>query len=128
MGVIETEYSEIRQLRQDIIDGKIDHEKAALIMKTYTESGKRVDQYIKVVALTINHGKSARQIIAKNIISEGTAIDVCTPQIQEKIKCPAKGDRLVSRDECLDFSGESRNIDKCQKCDNFITTRRQLAP
>ena len=125
MGVIETEYMEIRQITKDILSGKLDKETAALALKAYSESGKRVDQYLKVVALTINHGKSARQIITKNIISDGVAIDLSTPEIEEKIKCPEQGDKLITRGECLDYSGDECNIDNCQKCEQFSVTRKQ---
>jgi hypothetical protein len=128
MGVIETEYNEIRQITKDILSGKINKETAALALKAYSESGKRVDQYLKVVSLTINHGKSARQIIAKNIISEGTAINMGTSQIEETFKCPAKGDLLIGRENCLDYSGSENHIGTCQNCEQFAVTRKQIFP
>lgn len=128
MGVIETEYLEIREITKGILSGAIKPEIGALALKGYSESGKRVDQYLKVISLTINHGKSARQIIAKNIISEGTAIDMNSPTIEEKVKCAAMGDTLVSRTDCLDFSGDEKRILGCQKCEHFATTRKQIFP
>lgn len=128
MGVIETEYTEIRQITKDILAGKIDKETASLALKAYSESGKRVDQYLKVVSMTINHGKSARQIVNKNIISEGSAINMGLSQIEETFKCPAKGDLLINRDTCLDYSGDHRHIDGCQGCEQFAVTRKQVCP
>ena len=130
MGVIEVEFSEIRSLTKAILAGAIDKETAALALKGFSESGKRVDQYIKVVAMTINHGKSARQLVDKNIISSGSAIDMFddSARIEEKVKCPAAGDLLVSRGECLDYSGDNQHIGSCQKCGHFTTTRKQLFP
>ena len=125
MGVIETEYQEIRQITKGILAGTIDKETAALALKAYSESGKRVDQLLKCYSMVISHGKAARQIVAKNIISEGTAIDMGLNQIEEKFKCPAKGDLLMNREDCLDYSGEEQHIDFCQQCPQFVTTRRQ---
>ena len=78
--------------------------------------------------MVISHGKAARQVIQKNIISEGTAIDMGLNQIEQTFKCPAKGDLLIKRFDCLDYSGDLDNIDKCQNCEHFATTRRQVCP
>jgi len=126
MGVIETEYSEIRDITKGILAGTIDKETAALVLKSYSESGKRVDQLLKVYSMVISHGKAARQVITKNIISEGTAIDMGLTQIEQKFKCPAKGDILVDRLCCLDYSGEERHIETCQNCEHFSVTRKQV--
>ena len=128
MGVIETEYSEIREITKGILAGTINHETAALALKAYSESGKRVDQLLKVYSMVISHGKAARQVIQKNIISEGTAIDMGLTQIEQTFKCPAKGDLLIHRLDCLDYSGDSKHIDYCQKCEHFTTTRKQVCP
>ena len=128
MGVIETEYSEIRELTKKILAGTIDKETATLALKGYSECGKRTDQYLKVVSMTINHGKAMTKIVNKNIISNDGAIDAGVSAIDEKIKCPAHGEALIDRDHCLDFSGESRNIDSCQQCQHFGTTRKLFRP
>jgi hypothetical protein len=130
MGVIETEYLEIRNITKGIMSGAISTEQATILLKAYSESGKRVDQYLKVISMTINHGKSARQIINKNIISEGTAIDMGI-QIEETFKCPAKGDILINRETCLDHSGDEKHIYFCQNkdnCEQFSVTRKQTCP
>src|SRR4030067_3166748 len=101
MGVIETEYSEIRELTKKILAGEIKPETANLVLKAYSESGKRVDQLLKVYSLTISHGKAARAIVAKNIISDGTAIDMGLTAEVTVFKCPEKGDNLVTRQGCL---------------------------
>ena len=128
MGIIETEFTEIRQLTKAVLAGTIDKETAALALKGYAESGKRTDQYIKVLSLGINHGnKAMNRIISKNIISEGVAIDTGN-QIEEKIKCPEHGGCLIDRGQCLDYSGLERNLDKCQQCEQFSVTRKYMMP
>ena len=127
MGVIETEYMEIRNITKSILAGTIDKETAALALKAYSESGKRVDQYLKVMSLTINNAKGGKQIVAKNIISEGTAINMGM-QIEETFKCPAKGDLLINRDNCLDYSGSLNHVHECHKCEQYAVTRKQTCP
>lgn len=128
MGIIETEFTEIRQLTKAVLAGTIDKETAALALKGYSESGKRTDQYIKVLSLGINHGnKAMNRIISKNIISEGVAIDTGN-QIEEKVKCPEHGGCLINRGQCLDYSGLERNLDKCQQCEQFSVTRKYMMP
>jgi hypothetical protein len=126
MGIIEIEYTEIREITKKLAAGQIDKETAALLLKAYSESGKRVDQYIKVVTLAINHGnKAINRIVAKNIISDNMAIDV-SGDIEDKLKCPEMGDRLITVDKCLDYSGETHHIDACQKCEHFSMARKRL--
>jgi hypothetical protein len=125
MGVIEIEYSELRELQKKILEGSINKETAALVIKTFSEQGKRIDQYLKVVSLTINHKKAAALLIEKNIVSDGVAIEVGDESLG-KYKCPAKGDALIDAAGCLDFSGMDHNIDSCQMCDRFSKSRKLL--
>lgn len=126
MGVIEVEYSEIRALTKAILAGTVDRETAAVALKGYSESGKRVDQLLKVYSMQIQHDKSARKVVSKNIISEGSAIDMGLSQAEEQIKCSAKGDLMIGRLACLDYSGLDHNIGTCQKCEHFSVTRKQV--
>ena len=134
MGVIETEYLEIRKITKMLeaeLTGKgpkVDKELVNIIFKGYGETAKRTDQYLKTVSMVINHGKSARQIITKNLISENTAIDMGTTELGERFMCPALGDTIICRNDCLDYSGDSRHIDSCQLCEQFAITRKQLCP
>ena len=133
MGVIETEYLEIREITKRILDGTLEKETAALVLKAYSEGGKRIDQYLKVVAMQINCNKAskgilAHNIIGKNIVSDDTAIDMDAVRIEEKIKCPEKGGNLINRDECLDYSGDSDHVSACQKCKHFKITRKRICP
>jgi len=129
MGIIETEYMDIREIRKQLDSGKIDNERALVLMKIYSELGKRVDQTIKLMCLDLNHGAKASKLVnSKNLLSSGTAMQADAPMLEEKVKCPEKGDLLVCRQECLDYSGDSRHIDACQKCDQFSITRKQICP
>jgi len=134
MGVIETEYQELRSLTKKLeaeLTGKgpkVDRELVGLIFKGYGECAKRTDQYLKTVSMVINSGKNARQIIGKNLISENTAIDMSSTEFGERFKCPAKGGLIICREDCLDYSGESKHIEECQRCEQFAITRKQLCP
>lgn len=130
MGLLEQEISEIRNMAKDVMSGKLTPEMAAVQIGFFNQTSKRVSQMIQIAGLTIKEGKNSKaysRMVNANIIGDGLAIQI-EAEHEELIKCPELGGRCIGRNDCLDYSGESRHIDACQKCDQFTTTRKQLAP
>ena len=44
---------------------------------------------------------------------------------QENINCVDRN-MVVTRENCLEYSGEEKNIESCRSCENFKTTRKLL--
>jgi len=63
-----------------------------------------------------------------NILDGSTAIDLGLgdPEL-DKVKCPNDGS-LITRADCLGYSGTSENIEECKSCENFSINRRMLLP
>ena len=46
---------------------------------------------------------------------------------KKKVKCPVHGN-LITRGECLDYSGMADNMDFCAKCEIGMATKNKLLP
>lgn len=42
---------------------------------------------------------------------------------EERVKCEEKQDKLITRSECLEYSGHKEHIDDCKQCEHFSVTR-----
>lgn len=123
MGLIEQEIQEIRKMAKDVMSGQMTPEVAAVQIGFFNQTSKRVSQMIQIAALSAKNKRSANSLVAANVIGDGQAIQIENTDI-EVVKCPEKGDRCISRDECLDYSGSEQNINHCQSCEHFSKTRK----
>lgn len=59
-------------------------------------------------------------------LQDDTAVDLLLGDPEDdKLKCPEQ-DHLITRHECLDYSGEANNHDTCAHCDLGLDTKRKL--
>jgi hypothetical protein len=83
---------------------------------------------VKVWALGAKYGpKTITKIERSNLIGEGSYIDLGTDVDMDTIKCPDL-DAVITREKCLDYSGEKEHMESCSTCDQFNITRRLLMP
>jgi hypothetical protein len=62
------------------------------------------------------------------IMDDTVAVDIGLESAEvDKIKCPYH-DKLITRAECLDFSGTADNFEKCQGCETGKDTKAKLLP
>lgn len=121
MGLLETEINELRQLRMDVRGGKISTEKAVVEIGIYNQVQARAKMIIQVMRMGSESPKSLNRLIKKNLIGEGSAIQVDV----DYVKCQ-KQDKIITRDECLDHSEKTQNNAECSLCENFSATRNIL--
>lgn len=124
MGLLETEIQELRKLSGDVMSGAVKIESAAAMLAIYNQVAKREELLFKVLCLSIKNGKALRLAQVKNLVSINDAIDIDDESTM--VTCPLKGNQVISRSACLDYSGDSRNIDSCQKCEQFEITRQRF--
>jgi hypothetical protein len=126
MGLLEQEIKELRDLQKKVMAGEVSMDQAAMQISISNQVAKRETLIYNIMALNAKFGsKALKPIVGTNLIGNGTAIEV-SGEIEEKIVCPEQGGKCINREECLDYSGSSHNIDKCQKCDQFEITRKQF--
>jgi len=123
MGLIESEISELRGLLDQVRDGKADVQQVSMQLAIYNGVYKREQLMFDIWKESSKRRGILKNVINKNLLASGEAID-CGDGGGIKLACPGKGGLLVDVDACLDFSGDERNIEDCQKCSNFSIVRK----
>ena len=128
-GLIEQEIMELRDLCREFVEGKVTSDNVNTRLSIYNQTAKRMNMLVQVAALSEKHGKGGKgetwkRLNSMNVVDGSIAID--TNSNYDKVKCPQKGGNIVTREECLDYSGENRNIDDCQQCEHFTLARKRI--
>jgi len=125
MGLIETEVTELRELLTSVMDGKTDMKTASMQLAIYSQVAKRERLMFDIWKASGNQKGLMAKATSKNLLERSSAI-VCGSEAGVKFVCPEKGGALISPEHCMDFSGDSKNIDVCQKCENFTVSRKKV--
>lgn len=128
MGLLEQEITEIRQMMRNYDAGKLTTEQIHVKIAMYSQVEKRAKLMLQAFAMAAKHKKSVlTQITQSNLIGDGAAIDLptCGPE-EENVKCPMKDNEIISRQKCLDLSGENKNYEECSGCKVGTATKRLL--
>ena len=124
MGLIEQEIAELKDLREQVKTGKVSLKQAGAEVAVFNQVAKREQLLYNILSLTMKHGSKVQKYAERtNLIGHGTAIATYG---EETLCCPEQGGLCITREGCLDFSGQERNMDNCQKCINFTITRQQV--
>ena len=125
MGLLEQEIKELRKLRKDFVSGKVSADNMYGQLSVYSQIEKRAKQILQAHALAAKFGKPVlNRITQTNLIGNGSCVEAEAMEA-EMIKCPDQ-DRFISRNECLDYSGDSGHYDDCISCEHFKQTRNLL--
>lgn len=126
MGLIETEMNELRGVLKRIDLKTMSDDELHQRMLVYTQMEKRERLVVQVATLGCKYGpKRIEQLRSSNLIGDGSVIDVDTDMEKDTVRCPLN-EKIITRGQCLDFSGLAANIDKCEGCRNYSVTRRKL--
>jgi len=111
----ESVFNEIQQLRRDLLLGKIAPDAYAMQMGGIAQLEK---QQKLMLAGAITERKLKRSLSVD--LNKGTIkIE------QERLECPDLS-MIITREKCLEYSGDEKNIENCRSCENFGTTRKLL--
>ena len=125
MGLLEQEIKELRTLNNQLVKGKITTEAVHARISIYSQTEKRAKMLLQAIALAAKHKHIVGRIVKSNLIGDREAIDINFDKESEKVKCPYKNDSLITRSECLDFSGSGK-IPECDGCEIGNITREKL--
>ena len=124
MALIQEEIKELRKMSKDLSNGKIDIQTVNAQIGIFSQVEKRIKLSIQALAMEAKFkGKVSRDLKALNLLGDKEAIDTGTSREVEMIKCP-NTDKLISRAECLDFSGS--HSDMCVDCEHKSITQNRL--
>jgi len=83
-----------------------------------------VNSVLSAFAVASKNKRAMSSLNKMNILDSSTAVDLMLGNPEEdKIKCPIKDD-LITREECLDYSGSNGN--ECNGCKTGIRTKEIL--
>ena len=129
MGLLEKGIYELRNLRRDYRAGKFTEHQVNTEIAIYSQTEKRAKLLLQA------HTSGAKiksgllnEIFKTNLIGNGEAIDTGNedPEV-DKVKCPEHDD-LITRSECLDYSGDPKHHDECDGCEIGKATKNKLIP
>lgn len=129
MGLLETEIKEMRTALKQFAAGKMTENQFAAAMAVYNQTEKRAKLIIQAIVADARtpRKKIISRLIAKNLMGDESAIDYVADEIgQEKVICIEQQNNLITREDCLTYSGQ--NMSECSDCDHFNITRRLLLP
>lgn len=126
MGLIAEEIRELRQMPKQLSAGVITIDEVRAKLNIYKEVHKRarlmLDIYIACGRPHLIEGR----LHSLNLISKGEMVQSDSNIELEMVKCSMQDGRAITREGCLSFSGEEKNIEDCRGCENFKITRRLL--
>jgi len=128
MSLIADEVQELRQMSKQLAAGKIDAKYVETQMKIYKETHKRADLVLKMLVACNKPHRIANTLHDMNVISKGETVRPVVEIEMETIQCPDRNDKIITRQECFDYSGEQGNLPTCKSCPNFKITRNLILP
>ncbi len=97
-----------------------------LDLRYRSASARLINSAVQIAISDAKHGKRIKHLMDRtNIYSITEAVNTGDPEV-EMIKCPDKDDILITRGECLSFSGSAQNTETCKSCQQFEVTRRVI--
>ena len=111
----ESIFNEIQQLRRDLLSGKITSEVYALQMGGISQLEKQQKHMLTGT-------------IAEHRLKKAIPVDLNRGTVEieeERFECVDRN-MIITRSNCLDYSGSADNIDSCRSCNNYKITRKLL--
>ena len=128
MGLLTQEIKEIRQMIKLYDAGKLTTQQVTDKMKMFKEIRARAQLILSATIACSNPRQIENRLHSLNVISRGEAVQEKSDIEIEYLKCPDQNDKLITRSECLTYSGDSKNYETCKSCNNYKITRDLLCP
>jgi len=80
---------------------------------------------LQAFAVESKNRRVLKSLDKMNIMDEDTALEIMEPG-GDKVKCLFRDNVLMTREECLDYSGS--HIEECSGCPTGISTKTKLLP
>lgn len=118
-------FHDIEQVLVKFQKKQITAEDFGLYLNAAGTMAKFLSVEIAAEKLACSGGKALQRMKAAGNIS--TASIPVTNEVVEMIPCSDRGDSMITHENCLDYSGIAKNIDRCQGCSFFTESRKRLA-
>ena len=110
------------------IDGqdKPDMEVVAAAQRECEAQLKGINSVASLFSVFSKNKRAEKTVGNMGIMDATTTIGMMLgdPEV-DKVKCPIQ-DKIIIRSECLDYSGDAKNMDHCRQCEIGIDTKQKL--
>ena len=128
MLLMDIEVAELDKRRKQFADRKISREEFQAFISATNQIVKCARFDLDVQIARKKHGRGLEKMIKEsNILSGSQILELSVQEVNIRLNCPYHEDS-VSREECLDYSEKEENIEDCQKCEHFSSTRSIMLP
>ncbi len=104
--------------------GKCNPEEVQALVAVSNTAVKWAEFRLKLLSAKDGGKEALRALQKANYVDPDIAINTGKSSEYDTVKCTAKEDAIITRQECLDYSGS--HLDECRDCDHFKTTREVL--
>ena len=111
-----------------IMAGGFNLEEMSAAQKEMELQVKTINAVINACAIASKNKRALAGLERMNIMDDSTAIDLMLGDKEDdSVKCPAQ-DKLITRHDCLDYSGETAHQDECRGCTIGLKNKQMLLP
>ena len=127
MNQIVQMFMESNSRMKKIINGGLHLDQVAALTREFEGQIKLFNAVVSAYSITSKNQRTMKGLNRMNIMDETTAVDLMLgdPEV-DKVKCPLQ-DHLITRSECLDYSGH-HSLDDCKGCEIGKATKDLLLP
>jgi len=123
-------FKESNERMKKLMEGKgtVNLDVIASAQREFEGQIKLINAVVSAYGISSKNKRALTGLQRMNLMDDTTAIDLMLgdPEV-DKVKCP-EHDKLITRAECLDYSGEPKNVGFCSQCDIGKATKRLLLP
>ena len=111
---------------KQIMRGGAKMDEIASMQREFEGQIKLINAVVSAFGIASKNKRAMTGLERMNLMDETTAIDLMLgdPEV-DKVKCP-EHDYLITRSECLDYSGEPKHFEECSNCEIGKATKDKL--
>ena len=128
MGLLSQEIKELRRMVKLFEGNKITVEHVQTKLKIFNETHKRSRLILDAMIACNKPHLVETRLNEFNVLSKGEFVQLPGDIEEETVLCPDQNDAVITRTQCLNYSGDSENMGKCESCQQFKITRNLLLP
>src|SRR4030042_3308854 len=124
MNLVIKKLSEINDAIDKLRMKKMKVEEVHAFVALVNAAHKWANFALEAYAVESKNRRVLKDLHKMNILDGDTAIQIGVCPANDAIKCSGKEGKIITREECLDYSGT--HVDDCRSCEQFPISRRVL--
>jgi len=126
MNQITKMFMESNARMRKIMKGSFQDREIFAAQREFEGQVKLINSVVAMFGIQSKNKRAMDALNKMNLIDETTAIDMMLGDPEaDKVKCPFHKE-LMTRADCLDYSGKVENVDDCRGCEIGEATKNML--